>query len=111
MKIEGDTVSPAVPGLQGAYAGFVLADCNPAKRLTRVFAGHFNGLSSIRWDGGKWVDEGRLPNFANGINGLAEDSDGILWAAYHGPQGSARRSCLHRHARFQRKSFSPSQMA
>ena len=35
----------------------------------------------MRWEGGRWIDEGRLPNFVSGINTLAEDSDGTLWAA------------------------------
>jgi signal transduction histidine kinase/CheY-like chemotaxis protein len=80
MKIDGDNVSPAVPELQGAKQGLYWL-LQSRKSPNRIFAGHFDGLASIRWDGGKWVDEGRLPGFSNGINALAEDSDGVLWAA------------------------------
>jgi signal transduction histidine kinase/CheY-like chemotaxis protein len=38
-------------------------------------------VSSIRWEDGKWIDEGRLPNFTSGVDNLAEDSDGALWVA------------------------------
>ncbi len=80
LKIEGDTVSPAVAGLQGLTqgAGNLLQS---RKFPNRVFVGHFAGLSSIRWEGGKWISEGRLPMFSASINALAEDVDGTLWAA------------------------------
>ena len=80
MKIEGDAVSPAVAGLQGLTQGASVL-LQSRKFPNRVFAGHFAGLSSIRWEGGKWIDEGRLPKFSGGINALAEEADGTLWAA------------------------------
>ncbi len=79
-KIEGDRVTAAVPGLEGPTQGNN-ALLRSRKTPNRVFAGHFSGISSIRWEGGRWVDEGRLPNFTSGVNALAEDADGVLWVA------------------------------
>jgi signal transduction histidine kinase/CheY-like chemotaxis protein len=79
MRIDGDTVSPAVPGQQGPiYASFTLLQSR--KSPTRVFVGRNSGLSSMRWEGGKWIDEGNLPNFTDGSQFLAEHPDGTLWA-------------------------------
>ncbi len=80
MKIEGNSVAPAVPGLQGPTEGLYTL-LQSRKFPNRVFGGHFGGLSSIRWEGGAWVDEGRLPNFVGGVNSLAEEADGTLWVA------------------------------
>jgi hypothetical protein len=55
MKIDGDTASPAVPGLQGPTQGAQTL-LQSRKSGNRVFAAHFDGLSSIRWEGGKWID-------------------------------------------------------
>jgi signal transduction histidine kinase/CheY-like chemotaxis protein len=80
MKVEGEKVSPAVPGLQGtAEALYTMVQSRSVPN--RVFAGHVSGISSIRWEGGKWIDEGRLPNFVSGVQFLAEEPDGTLWAA------------------------------
>jgi signal transduction histidine kinase/CheY-like chemotaxis protein len=80
MKIEGDTASPAVAGLQGLTQGANNL-VQSRKFPNRVFAGHPGWVSSIRWEDGKWIDEGRLPNFTSGVDNLAEDSDGALWVA------------------------------
>ncbi|MGP0074255.1 MAG: GAF domain-containing protein [Bryobacteraceae bacterium] len=80
LKIEGDTSSPAVAGLQGPTEG-AYGLLQSRQSPNRVFVGHFGGLSSIRWEGGKWIGEGRLPNFVEGISSMAEEPDGRLWAA------------------------------
>ena len=80
VKLEGETLSPAVPGLQGPTQS-VARMLQSSKVPERVFVGHGNGLSSIRWEGGKWVDEGRLPDFNNSANYLVEDADGRLWVS------------------------------
>jgi signal transduction histidine kinase/CheY-like chemotaxis protein len=78
MKIDGDTVSPAVPGLEGPGRGtYYLVQSR--KSPNRVFVGGTYVLSSMRWEGGKWIDEGSLPNFNGGGQNLAEQSDGTLW--------------------------------
>ena len=79
MRIDGDTVYPAVPGQRGpTYASYTLLQSRESP--TRVFVGRNSGLSSMRWEVGKWIDEGNLPNFTDGSQFLAEHPDGTLWA-------------------------------
>jgi len=55
MRIDGDTVSPAVPGLPNPRQGaFVVTQSR--KSPHRVFVGGPSGLFSLRWEGGKWID-------------------------------------------------------
>lgn len=78
MKIEGDTISSLLPGLEGltqSANGLVQSRKDP----NRVYVGHQSGLSSIRWEDGKWKDEGRLPKFSGGSAFGAEDSEGNYW--------------------------------
>jgi signal transduction histidine kinase/CheY-like chemotaxis protein/ligand-binding sensor domain-containing protein len=78
MKLEGDSFVPAMPSVHGlTEAAFVLRVSR--KNPSRVFIGHSGGVSSIRWDGQKWIDEGRLPNTVYESRFLAEDADGSLW--------------------------------
>ncbi len=83
MKIDGDNVSAAVPGLEGPTQGAYLS-LQSRKSPNRVFVGGEYSLSSMRWEGGKWIDEGKLANFTDGISALAEQSDGTLWAGTNG---------------------------
>ena len=79
MKVVGDTLVPAMPAVQGTteqtYDQLV-----SRKNPNRVFIGHANGVSSMRWDGKAWIDEGRLPVVYE-ARLLAEDTHGDLWAA------------------------------
>src|SRR5207248_11167171 len=58
MKVEGDTLVPAMPALYGLNEqtyDVVQSRSNPA----RVLIGHGDGVGSMRWDGKAWIDEGR----------------------------------------------------
>jgi signal transduction histidine kinase/CheY-like chemotaxis protein/ligand-binding sensor domain-containing protein len=80
MRIEGETLSPAVPGLTGAtQSSYAIAQSK--KFPSRMFIGQAMGISSIRWDGARWIDEGRLPNVGGRFSSMAEDAKGIFWAA------------------------------
>lgn len=46
---------------------------------SRVFVGLRNGLAVMRRDGGKWIDEGRIPGISGDIRSLADDGHGNLW--------------------------------
>ena len=59
-------------------------------RIPRVFIGHSDGVGSMRWDGQKWIDEGRLPGIVYQARTLAEDADGTLWVAGANGQRPAR---------------------
>jgi signal transduction histidine kinase/CheY-like chemotaxis protein len=78
MNVVGDNFVPAMPaahGLQEQTYQILQSRKNP----NRVFIGHGDGLSSMRWDGRAWIDEGRLPNVVYEARFLAEDGDGDLW--------------------------------
>jgi signal transduction histidine kinase/CheY-like chemotaxis protein/ligand-binding sensor domain-containing protein len=78
MLVEGNGVKPAVAGLEGPREAvrFLLRS---RKYPGRVYVSHANGLSSIRWDGTKWLDEGRLPNFLTSVGRICEADDGAVW--------------------------------
>jgi len=46
---------------------------------SRVLVGLSNGLASMRWDGARWVDEGKLPDLAETVLSLREAPDGRIW--------------------------------
>ncbi|WP_343882893.1 diguanylate cyclase [Rhodanobacter caeni] len=50
-----------------------------AREPSRVFVGLRNGLAVMRRDGGRWIDEGRIPGISGDIRSLATDAHGNLW--------------------------------
>jgi diguanylate cyclase (GGDEF)-like protein len=64
-------------------AGHALA-AQPLLRLraepSRVFIGFQDGIGTVRWDGRRWIDEGRIPGVRDGAVALATDAAGELWA-------------------------------
>lgn len=83
VKIEGDTVSPAIPGpFTTADGTFGLLQSR--KVPARVYSTHSGGggqeLRAMRWGGGKWTEEGRRA-VGNGIRSMEEEDDGTLWIA------------------------------
>lgn len=72
-------------GLKGDAIVPVVATTSPVQNIipsvrnpNRLYIGRLDGVSSIRWENGKWVDEGAVivnRNFQN----LAEAADGALW--------------------------------
>lgn len=90
LRLFPDHTEPAIPGLTGDHeAGDFLIQSR--KTPSRVFIAHMDGLSSVRWDGGRWINEGRLPNTIFRITTLAEDDDGVLWAGGGASEGLVAR--------------------
>ena len=79
FKIDGDKAAPLIPDLKEDRPS-VTALLRLSKNPNRVVIGHHNGLSSVRWEAGKWIYEGRLPKTVDRVFGLAEGPDGTLWA-------------------------------
>jgi signal transduction histidine kinase/DNA-binding response OmpR family regulator len=80
MKLEGDSLVPALPALHGlSEQAYVIAQSH--KDPSRIFIGHSDGVGSIRWDGRSWIDEGRVPNLVFQARNVAEDTDGNLWVS------------------------------
>lgn len=48
----------------------------------RVYVGHWDGLSALRYDSRnshRWIDEGRIPDIHEEIRTIVENPDGSLW--------------------------------
>lgn len=80
LKVEGDKLVPVLGASpeKTAPTFFLLQS---KKTPERVFVGPADGVSSMRWDGRAWIDEGRLPNIVYGTRNVAEDGQGALWAS------------------------------
>ncbi|MCF8423522.1 MAG: SpoIIE family protein phosphatase [Bacteroidia bacterium] len=59
--------------------GFGYTLCQSAKFPQRVYVGMNDGLSSLRFEKNKWIDEDYLDGLDVEIRGIAEDNDGNLW--------------------------------
>ena len=46
---------------------------------TRVFVGYQDGVGTLRWSGGRWIDEGRIAGLQEEAHTLAQAADGDLW--------------------------------
>ena len=55
----------------------------------RVYVGLWDGLASVRFEQGRWFDEGRVPGITEDVSSLLELPDGTLWT------GSAASPVLH----------------
>jgi signal transduction histidine kinase/DNA-binding response OmpR family regulator len=51
---------------------------------TRLWIGLFDGIASMRYRDGRWIDEGRLPDVHEQVRSLFEDASGTLWAGTPG---------------------------
>jgi signal transduction histidine kinase/DNA-binding response OmpR family regulator len=78
-EIEGTTARPihVPPGDAFRAAVLVRSKLDPS----RMWIGLFNGLSSFRWTGGRWVDEGRVEGVVAQVRTMVENPDGSVWAA------------------------------
>ena len=78
QRVVGDRLLPTLPSVHVLDRSSYVA-IQSRKTPNRVFIGYGDGVGSMRWDGVKWIDEGRLPNTVYVAHTLAEDSDGDLW--------------------------------
>jgi signal transduction histidine kinase/DNA-binding response OmpR family regulator len=86
VKVAGGKLIPALPASQASSA-FIAFQSRTAPE--RVFIGHSDGVSSMRWSGGAWIDEGKLPKTVYEARNIVEDAQGMLWVS--GVDGSILR--------------------
>jgi signal transduction histidine kinase/CheY-like chemotaxis protein len=79
VRIQGDVVSPALPGRTGLTEN-AYDLIQSRKYPNRVYIGQRDCVSSMRWENGRWVDEGRVENASYSMYRIAEDADGTVWA-------------------------------
>jgi serine phosphatase RsbU (regulator of sigma subunit)/ligand-binding sensor domain-containing protein len=68
--------------LIGKEAAYVLH--RSLKDPNRVFVGQGNGICSIYWTEGKWMEEGNLKGISDYITRIDEDDSGDLWLGNNG---------------------------
>ena len=78
FRVEGDTATPIVTSQNRSFGAFVThqSRIDPA----RVWVALADGLASVRWTNGKWVNEGRVPGIRDQVRSLQQGTDGSLWA-------------------------------
>ena len=85
-ELRGGALKPVRPSAQIPHAL-----CRSRQDPSRVFVGLQGGLASMRWETGRWVDEGKMPGIAEEIRSLFAAEDGRLWAGTNS-QGVLRLS-------------------
>ncbi len=78
FRIEGDRAIPIVTSQNRSFGAFVThqSRVDPA----RVWVGLTDGLASVRWTDGQWVNEGRVPGIRDQVRSLEQAADGSVWA-------------------------------
>jgi signal transduction histidine kinase/DNA-binding response OmpR family regulator len=80
LKVEGDKLAPCLLSVYGPKSATYIA-YQSRKTPERIFHGLIDGVASTRWDGQKWIDEGRLPGEVYSAGDIVEDTDGSVWAS------------------------------
>ena len=75
-QIDGTTSRP-IGGLDGTLRASVLLRSKVVP--SRLWVGLFDGLASYRWENGRWIEEGRVPEIADQVRTLFENPDGSVW--------------------------------
>ncbi|MEP7273462.1 MAG: two-component regulator propeller domain-containing protein, partial [Acidobacteriota bacterium] len=76
-EIARDHVTVIAPSVLGSFRSLALHQYRPDP--TRLFVSLVDGFASLRRDGKKWVNEGRIANISDAIWSIAEDKDGRIW--------------------------------
>ncbi|MDP2318951.1 MAG: response regulator [Acidobacteriota bacterium] len=76
-RIEGTRATPIVESLNRSFGTFVIevSKLDPH----RIWVGLTDGVASLVWTNGKWVNEGRVPGIADQIRSIYQAKDGALW--------------------------------
>jgi signal transduction histidine kinase/DNA-binding response OmpR family regulator/ligand-binding sensor domain-containing protein len=77
FRVEGDRAIPIVASQNRSFGPFVThqSKIDPA----RVWVGLADGLASVRWTNGQWVNEGRVPDIRDQVRSLEQAPNGDLW--------------------------------
>jgi len=77
-RIDGERALPIVTSSNRSFGAFVTHQ----SRIDpyRVWVGLADGLASVRWTNGKWINEGRVTAIRDQVRSLQQAPDGSLWA-------------------------------
>ena len=76
--IEGGAARAIVPSPDRSFGAFELEQSRIDPH--RMWVGLADGLASVRWSKGQWVNEGRVPGITEQVRSLRQAPDGTLWA-------------------------------
>ena len=76
--IEGGAARAIVPSPDRSFSPFVLEQSRIDPH--RMWVGLADGLASVRWSNGQWVNEGRVSGITEQVRTLQQAPDGTLWA-------------------------------
>jgi len=76
--VDGERATPIVESVNRSFGTFVVE----ASRVDphRIWVGLADGLASLVWTNGRWVNEGRVPGIGDQVRSLHQERDGTLWA-------------------------------
>ncbi|HEX8029355.1 MAG TPA: ATP-binding protein [Vicinamibacterales bacterium] len=77
-RIEGDRAIPIVESRNRSFGAFLTLQSKIDPN--RVWVGLADGLASVRWTNGKWVNEGRVADIRDQVRSLQQADDGTVWA-------------------------------
>jgi signal transduction histidine kinase len=77
LRVKGGAVIPL--GTPTGSSSYVIQQSR--KTPNRVYTAA-SGMGSIRWDQGRWIDEGLAPGVTREIFTFTEAEDGAIWASY-----------------------------
>jgi signal transduction histidine kinase/CheY-like chemotaxis protein/ligand-binding sensor domain-containing protein len=77
FTIDGDSATVIQASVGGSFGAATLLQSKIDP--DRLWVGLFNGLTTMRWRDGRWIDEGRLA-LTDQVRTLVETKDGVVWA-------------------------------
>jgi signal transduction histidine kinase/DNA-binding response OmpR family regulator len=76
--IDGSAARAIVESRNTSFGAFVLVRSRQDPH--RLWVGLRDGLASLRWTNGRWVNEGRVSGISEQVRSLFQAADGTLWA-------------------------------
>ncbi len=77
-RISGSVAEPIVESANRSFGTFVVTTSRVDPH--RIWVGLADGLASLIWTNGRWVNEGRVAGVSDQVRSLHQQADGTLWA-------------------------------
>ena len=77
-RVSGSVAEPIVESANRSFGTFVVTTSRVDPH--RIWVGLADGLASLIWTNGRWVNEGRVSGVSDQVRSLHQQADGTLWA-------------------------------
>jgi len=77
-RINGSVAEAIVESANRSFGTFVITTSRVDPH--RIWVGLADGLASLIWTNGRWVNEGRVAGVSDQVRSLRQEADGTLWA-------------------------------